>query len=435
MVSLSKKKTEKTRTAGVVLGVILGILLVIFLTDTEEFDYGTEPKRDRDGVYLVTKREELVWVLAKSGTVQIDVRLTRDIYLNDTSDFADWGERAPKYGYESLASFAGTFDGDGHAIVGYFPDDPNMRGYHVLFGNIRAEGCVKNLTIRESYFGSSYEERTATDMDFSRVDVPMAAGLCQYNNGTIENCEIDAKVAGDGSAAGIAVWNGGVIRSCRFSGELTAGGCLLRDEEKLQIDRPLWHVGGIAAVNGAWGVIEDCVNTGEVVLYADGEKCWRDTEESKSVQKKTCAGGIAGLNQGRVAECQNEGTVICGKIAGGIVGINERGGNVEICKGVEGVRLIGADFSGLKEDRILIVGKERGFYIAHRAIGGRAMGPPRDTCYTVEKGDCLWKIAREFYGDGRYWKELARVNEIEGEYVIRVGEKVWVPRLWDFKSW
>ena len=54
MVSLSKK-TEKTRTAGVVLGVILGILLVIFLTDTEEFDYGTEPKRDRDGVYLVTK--------------------------------------------------------------------------------------------------------------------------------------------------------------------------------------------------------------------------------------------------------------------------------------------------------------------------------------------------------------------------------------------
>ena len=425
MVSLSKK-TEKTRTAGVVLGVILGILLVIFLTDTEEFDYGTEPKRDRDGVYLVTKKEEFVWVLAKSGTVQIDVRLTKDIYLNDTSDFANWGERAPKYGYESLASFAGTFDGDGHAIVGYFPDDPNMRGYHVLFGNIRPEGCVKNLTIRESYFGSSYEERTATDMDFSRIDVPMASGLCQYNNGTIENCEIDVKVTGDGSAAGIAVWNGGVIRSCKFSGELTAGACLLRKEETLQIDRPLWYVGGIAAINMPWGVIEDCVNYSEVVLYADGQKRWRDTDLLESVQEKTCAGGIVGLNQGKVLRCTNKVQVICDKIAGGIVGVNEGDGYMDACKGMDDIPLIGKNLSDLEDKNQIVIEDS----MAQEDRNDGFIGPKRDVRYTVEKGDCLWRIAKKFYGDGSYWEELARVNGIGGAYIIRVGEEIWVPRLY-----
>lgn len=32
---------------------------------------------------------------------------------------------------------------------------------------------------------------------------------------------------------------------------------------------------------------------------------------------------------------------------------------------------------------------------------------------TVEKGDSLWKLAEEYYGDGRYWKNIYEANRLE----------------------
>ena len=32
------------------------------------------------------------------------------------------------------------------------------------------------------------------------------------------------------------------------------------------------------------------------------------------------------------------------------------------------------------------------------------------TCYTVKKGDTIYKIARKMYGDGELWQELYQKN-------------------------
>ena len=36
--------------------------------------------------------------------------------------------------------------------------------------------------------------------------------------------------------------------------------------------------------------------------------------------------------------------------------------------------------------------------------------PPAPTPYTVVKGDCLWKIAKQFYGDGSQWPVIYEAN-------------------------
>lgn len=379
---------------GVILGAFLGFLLVIFLTKEQPPKQGIEPLQDADGVYLITKREELVWFLKRTGKVSIDVRLTKDLVLNDTSNYENWGEEPPAYRYDTLSSFAGTFDGDGHAIVGYYPEDAYMRGHHVMFGNIREGGCVKNLILRESYLGASYEERTAADEDFHRLEIPVAAGLCQYNNGTIENCEINIKVAGDGTAAGIAIYNGGVIRSCKFVGELTAGRSLLRRARRLQIDKPLWYAGGIAAVNLSWGVIEDCENESEIVLYTEGMRRWRDTNTLEKVQKDSCAGGIVGWNQGRV----------------------------ENCKSIASTPLIGLDQTDSNQTAKLRIQREK--------------EEKKDQIYTIKEGDSLWNIAERFYGAGYHWEILFQANQIEDADRILIGEELVIPeakKVWDDK--
>lgn len=48
--------------------------------------------------------------------------------------------------------------------------------------------------------------------------------------------------------------------------------------------------------------------------------------------------------------------------------------------------------------------------------------------HTVRKGDTLIRIARSVYGDERMWREVARINGIEGE-TIRVGQVLRLPPI------
>ncbi len=47
--------------------------------------------------------------------------------------------------------------------------------------------------------------------------------------------------------------------------------------------------------------------------------------------------------------------------------------------------------------------------------------------YTVQKGDTLSKIAKVFYGDMSYYKQLARFNEIENPDLIEIGQILKIP--------
>lgn len=47
--------------------------------------------------------------------------------------------------------------------------------------------------------------------------------------------------------------------------------------------------------------------------------------------------------------------------------------------------------------------------------------------YTVQKGDTLYKIARERYGNGNQWQRIAAANPGVSPSTLKVGQKIVVP--------
>jgi nucleoid-associated protein YgaU len=49
--------------------------------------------------------------------------------------------------------------------------------------------------------------------------------------------------------------------------------------------------------------------------------------------------------------------------------------------------------------------------------------------YTVERGDTLWGIAEEYYGNGSEWPRIARANGLptRGDPIIRPGQELYIP--------
>ena len=60
-------------------------------------------------------------------------------------------------------------------------------------------------------------------------------------------------------------------------------------------------------------------------------------------------------------------------------------------------------------------------------------GAPADTKYTqwyeVKKGDTLWKIAKEVYGDGNLYPDIFKANQdqLTDPDKIKVGQKLRIP--------
>lgn len=55
--------------------------------------------------------------------------------------------------------------------------------------------------------------------------------------------------------------------------------------------------------------------------------------------------------------------------------------------------------------------------------------PKKETTYTVKKGDCLWNIAKKFYGNGSKYTKIYEANKdkIKNPNVIRVGQVLVIP--------
>ena len=47
--------------------------------------------------------------------------------------------------------------------------------------------------------------------------------------------------------------------------------------------------------------------------------------------------------------------------------------------------------------------------------------------YVVTRGDSLWKIAAEKYGNGTEWKKIAEANALKRPNHIEIGEELTVP--------
>ena len=247
--------------------------------------------------------------------------------------------------YFRECEFAGRFDGNGHTITGLtLKTSPDYLG---LFGIIRFDGEVRNLTVETSPEGISLD-----DDNYARAGI-----IAGCSDGVIENCITRGRLADGGFLGGIVAQNGGIVKNCinyaaieAYSDNFALAGGIAgtnsgmrgpfnsrRDRRdpspEAQISRCTNHgqvtslaaftasAGGITADN-MWGTIEDSFNKGIV--------------SAKGSSYHTFAGGVVGDNGASISRCLNTGAVSASggisqvdgtrgpAFAGGLVG-NNRG--------------------------------------------------------------------------------------------------------------
>lgn len=294
--------------------------------------------------------------------------LTKDIELNDTSNFENWADEAPEYSWRPIAGNGEghyakcSFDGAGHTISGLYINVNNENYYDAygLFG-LLSDASVKNVVLDKSYICVSGQETSVGGI------VGNTIGECE-----ITDCRSNAVIdVYDGTVGGVVgSLSGGrsgtdeveyteeddkrglfsVIKNCSFGGTIRQvrensmsyiGGIVgnsdgdvtgCTNKGTIQFDAlSVDAVGGIAARMSS-GIISDCENAGNIdCTLAPG------TEASETVVR---AGGIVGsqfmsatgsrkymARVSTVKNCHNNGSVSGTEWVGGIVGAAENDRN------------------------------------------------------------------------------------------------------------
>lgn len=242
--------------------------------------------------YLISNGAELAYLsyLTRNSAGSSNGRyyiLTQDIYLNDTSNFEDWGSIPPANSWTPIGfledrdyysyRFEGNFDGNGHAIYGVYIALDNSESVG-LFG--MCDGAtVSNLSVVDSFIsGKQY--------------IGGITGSSK-NESLFYNCYSNCLIQGERLIGGISGSDdSGVFRYCRNEGDVTA-----------TIDSAGGIVGSSRgeAANYTTGTIEYCYNTGNIT-GASG------------------VGGIAGCAS-YFTNCYNAGIItVTDRTAGGITG-------------------------------------------------------------------------------------------------------------------
>lgn len=178
--------------------------------------YVSEPVKNSDGAYEVSKASELAWLSAAvNGTLPVTRAsepaktfngetfvLTKDI---DLCNFP-W---TPIGLNGDQSGFQGTFDGNGKTISNLLVDLTSKRAYQSagLFGSLRY-AVVKNLTVKNA---------TVKNLDIignSSNGAGVIVGSSQFAS-TIENVKVlNSTVQGNRRVAGIAGYFQGTIKDC-----------------------------------------------------------------------------------------------------------------------------------------------------------------------------------------------------------------------------
>ena len=121
-----------------------------------EDDDSLAPPRDVDGYYLLSTKEDFRWFISRDRDPYTNVRLANDLILNDTQGWEDWTDAPPENSYGAIPSYHGHFDGNGHALEGYYTAYGDWLAF--LFSVLEEDARVTDLTIRKSLFRTTYEE-------------------------------------------------------------------------------------------------------------------------------------------------------------------------------------------------------------------------------------------------------------------------------------
>ncbi|WP_175552218.1 hypothetical protein [Fibrobacter sp. UWH6] len=235
--------------------------------------------------YTITSAEELTWVgvQVKNGFNGINVVLANDIVFGADSSQTSSRLWTP-IGKDTTTAYAGTFDGAGHTIYGYYVEQGTFAG---LFGALSPDGVIKNLRVANNKV--TVTEASAT-----------AGGIVAFNRGLVDNCEnsgtvdVTTKAYAAGGVAGI---NEGVVSNSSNYGSVTSKTTMTSEGGFENGTR----AGGIVSFN-QYGKVFDCVNHGDVVAAT--------VLVPIDIDNDCIAGGIAGGNEGSLYRNFNDGSII-----------------------------------------------------------------------------------------------------------------------------
>ena len=326
------------------IGVFLA--LVLLFTQMGVIGFASETLEvDSDGYYLINDAEDLYAFrdLVNSGEYDVNAKLTADIVLNEgvldengdlnEGTFTQWHPIGDKNAFSpsNTNTFSGVFDGRNYTIYGMYYYGTEGYEYDsgiALFGTING-GTVKNLTIRDSYFKTSYS----------------SGFVCGYAiDGTIENCDVYATIEGEYESAGICgIADKGYtnIVECNFYGIVNGthrvgGICGSFDVGSIKYCNNYGaitgssNVAGIAGGAGDYDVvstIKGCINY--AAINADSGSSYNYTGGISGFAKNTCiedclnvgsirsvstdsfveVGGIIGYGFGEIRNCFSYGSI------------------------------------------------------------------------------------------------------------------------------
>lgn len=308
-------------------------------------------------------------------------------------------------------------------------------------------GQIVNCKFTGTVEAGTDQSTEAPENTFTTRQSMFAGGICSSNQGqgSIRNCV---------NAGTVTM---GAISDTFYVHDFAAGGISGQSGEGASIEdsqntgsvTSVELAGGIAGAS--WGRIGRCQNDGAVHI----EQIERDYMET------LISAGICASNGGRIADCLNTAAVTINQkylsFRTPIYGVacntvNPEKGTIENSFYLEektsqvypqrGVRGLSADempefaayFSGEKrlerEDFPDILGLVPYHPETQRNDGEYVhlgFGPAEDVEYEVEAGDNLWNIAKQFFGDGRYYHNLEWANPELAQGVLLPGMKITVP--------
>ncbi|MCI8726973.1 MAG: LysM peptidoglycan-binding domain-containing protein [Hungatella sp.] len=272
-----------------------------------------------------------------------------------------------------------------------------------------------------------------------------AGGICRSNQGSIRDCVNEGTVTLDAISETFYVRD---FAAGGISGQQSAQGCMegcrnMGDVTGIEL------AGGIAGASR--GSIYKCQNSGKVHI--------RQVE--REYVETLISAGICASNGGIVDTCVNTGSVtinqkslsFCSPIYGIACNtVNPGKGQIENSFYLEekalqdypqrGVRKLKTDeltrfspyFSGEKR----LEKTDFTDFLAFVPYGPEtdrddpdyvhlAFGPPEDVVYKVAPGDNLWNIAKQYYGDGRYYGNLIWKNPALEEGPLLPGMEIIIP--------
>lgn len=213
------------------------------------------------------------------GQRDINAIQTADI---DLKGIGNWVPINRGYNYNS-EPFTGIYNGNGYTISNLtIHSQANYYSHHAgLFGLIGNGALLTGIHLRDVRITG--EPGNYVSAIAGWVDEGATVTLCSARG------EIDVSASGSLYVGGLAGVNCGAITRCRTDVAVTADATLPGQLSA--------HAGGITGTNEAGGLLFVCHATGPVTLTARHSK----TPDRNSVY----AGGIAGVNSGRIASSAN----------------------------------------------------------------------------------------------------------------------------------